>query len=101
MGHAVWPSPAGSVLVRRLAAVTVSRATTVARRLAVKGVARCSSDGGSTVSGVWGARWAASRQWGLTVVVVARRWGGGGFGSERRLMMVTMAKRRGAHRCGR
>jgi hypothetical protein len=100
MGNAVWPSPVGGVLVRRLAAVTVSRATAAARRLAVKGVARCSSDGGSTVSGVRGARWAASRQRGLTVVVV-RRWGGGGFGSERRPMMVTMAKRRGAHRCGR
>jgi hypothetical protein len=67
--NAGMASSAGGTLARRSAAVTTSRATTVARWPVAKGAARCRSDGGSSVSGVRGARWAASRRLGLTVVV--------------------------------
>jgi hypothetical protein len=67
--NAGMASSAGGTLARRPAAVTTSRATTMARWPVAKGEARGSSDGGSSVSGVRGARQATSRQRGLTVVV--------------------------------
>jgi hypothetical protein len=44
----------------------------VARLLAPTLAARCSGDGGSSVIGVRGTRWAASRQRGRTVAVARR-----------------------------